>query len=341
MRKPRVLLLFSGGLDSLVAARLLVEVGCYVQAIHFMTPFTGKESELPGEEYLEEWGIVVRRTRISLHEYLPLLTSPPHGFGRALNACIDCKILFLRLAKQIMESEGFDAVATGEVLGERPMSQNRLSLDIIERDSGLSGRLLRPLSASLLPPTEIETSGLLDRSRLLSIQGRSRKPQLELAAKWDIKNFATPSGGCLITEVQYSAKLRDLLDHPLELTDEHVALLKIGRHFRHPCGVKLIVGKNKEENEELLLHPGESRFFLEVREASSPIGLLFMGPQGKDEVFNRDEKEVFLWGSGIVARYSDARLKPQVAVTITDMQGIEKEISVSSFLDDEIDRWRL
>jgi tRNA-specific 2-thiouridylase len=341
VRKPRVLLLFSGGLDSLVAARLLLETGCEVEAVHFITPFTGGESGLPGEEYLAEWGIGIRRIRISLHDYLPLLTSPPHGFGRALNACIDCKILFLRKAKEIMDSESFDAVATGEVLGERPMSQNRLSLDIIERESGLRGLLLRPLSAALLPPTQIEASGFLDRSLLLSIQGRSRRQQLELASKWDIRNFATPSGGCLVTEVQYSKKLRDLLDHPHELTEENVALLKTGRHFRHSGGARLIVGKNKEDNDELALHSGCSRFFLEVREASSPIGLLFLGTPGKDEVSVRGENEVFLWGSGIVARYSDARYEPVVAVTLTDTEGIESKIRVTPAHDDEVERWRL
>lgn len=344
MRRPRILLLFSGGLDSLIASRLLVELGVRVEAVHFMTPFTGKESGLPGERYLGEWGISIRRTRISLHDYLPLLTSPPHGFGRALNACIDCKILFLREAKRIIESEGFDAAATGEVLGERPMSQNRLSLDIIERESGLEGRLLRPLSATLLPSTEIETSGLIDRPRLLSIQGRGRKPQLELASKWGITEFATPSGGCLLTEPGYSRKLRDILERPLELTDEQVALLKVGRHFRHPLGPKLIVGKNQNDNEELLRHPDKSRVLLDVKEAGSPVGLLFLESFGDDLSQGLPEypqaNTVLLWAASIVARYSDLKNESEIKVTLCH-NGVEKVISVSPAQDVNIEKLRL
>lgn len=364
MARPRILLLFSGGLDSLVAAKLLREVGAALQALHFMTPFTGSESGLPGEGYLAEWKVPLRRVRISLAEYLPLVTAPPHGFGRALNACIDCKILFLKKASQIAEHEGFDAVATGEVLGERPMSQNRLSLEIIERESGLGEKLLRPLSAALLAPSEVEDKGLIDRSKLLAIEGRGRKPQLELAKRWGIVDFATPSGGCLLTEPQYSAKLRDLLGHPDELSEETVALLKVGRHFRrHPQGAKLVVGKDKKDNEELLRHPGESRFFFEVKGTGSPVGLLFLnsavkdgvfsgfespGPPTKDEVFCRGESsgspiknEVFYWGASIVARYSDDRDKAQVTVTMWDKDGIEKTISVSPARVEEVERWRL
>lgn len=339
IHKPRILLLFSGGLDSLVAARLLREVGAALEAVHFMTPFTGKEQGLPGEGYLADWKVPLRRVRISLQEYMPLLTEPPHGFGRALNACIDCKILFLKKAKEIAEREGFDAVATGEVLGERPMSQNRLSLEIIERESGLRRKLLRPLSARLLPETEVERSGLLDREKLPAIEGRGRKPQLEFARRWGIVDFATPSGGCLLTEPQYSAKLRDLLGHPDELSEETVALLKVGRHFRHPEGAKLVVGKDKKDNEELLRHPGKSRFFLEVKTAGSPIGLMFLSPDISPG--SPQENEVFLWGSSIIARYSDAKSQPQVEVTVWDKNGTERTLSVSPATEREIQDWRL
>jgi tRNA-specific 2-thiouridylase len=231
-----------------------------------------------------------------------------------------------------MESENFDAIATGEVLGERPMSQNRLSLDIIERESGLGGRLLRPLSAALLPPSEVEDKGLIDRSKLLAIKGRGRKPQLELAQRWGIAEFATPSGGCLLTEPGYSAKLRDLLEHPGELSEETVALLGLGRHFRHHGGAKLIVGRDKEENEELGKHITDNRVCLTVRGTGSPIGVLFCGePRG----------DVLEWAASIVARYSDARAKPQVAVTWWDSSGNESTLTLAPLGDPELEVWRL
>jgi tRNA U34 2-thiouridine synthase MnmA/TrmU len=318
MGQPRILLLFSGGLDSLLAARLLKEVGA------------------------------LRRVRISFREFKPLLDAPAHGFGRALNPCIDCKIMFMRKAKEILQAEGFDAVASGEVLGERPMSQNKQALDIIEKEAGLEGKLLRPLSAQLLPETETEKKGLIDRGELLDIQGRGRKTQLELAKKWDIEKFATPSGGCLLTEPQYSSKLKDLLNHPREATDETVALLKVGRHFRYPDGRKLIVGRNKEENEELFKHDQPGRFFLEVKSTGSPIGLLFLGPPEKDELSfwgqtpgSPQENKVFLWGASIVARYSAARAKPQVVVTCWDRNDNERTLTVAPAKDSELEGWRL
>ncbi|MCK4334069.1 hypothetical protein KAX06_04705 [candidate division WOR-3 bacterium] len=328
----RILCLYSGGLDSLLAARLLKDAGAEVQAVHFITHFTGSMEKLSGERYMEEWGINLRRIRITFEEFRPLLEKPPHGFGRALNPCIDCKILFLRKAREIADQEGFDAVATGEVLGERPMSQNRRSLDVIERESGLEARLLRPLSAKLLPQTGVEKSGMIDREKLLDIQGRGRKPQLELAERWGITEFATPAGGCLLTEPQYANKLRDLLNHLKEATDETVALLKTGRHFRYPEGPKLIVGRDKEENEKLLQHGGEGRIFLEVRGVGSPIGLLFA---------HNPSEEILTWAAKIVARYSDARGEPQVTVTRWDIKRAEQTLFAPPAKDSELEVWRL
>jgi len=336
----RILCLFSGGLDSLLTARVLKEADAEVEALHFITPFTGSAERLRGENYLEEWGINLRRIRISLQEFRPLLEKPPHGFGRALNPCIDCKILFLRKACEIADAEGFDAVATGEILGERPMSQNRQSLDVIERAAGLKGRLLRPLSAKLLPETEVEKQGLIDREKLLDIQGRSRKPQFELAERWGITEFATPAGGCLLTEPQYSSKLKDLLDHPGEATDETVALLKTGRHFRYPEGPKLVVGRNEAENKMLLLHTGKDRVFFEVKHIGSPIGLLF-AEGNRLKAGSPQENEVLSWGAKIVARYSDAKKEPQVTVTWWNKEGAERTLFVAPAKDSELEGWRL
>lgn len=326
----RILLLYSGGLDSLLAAKVLLEAGAQVAAVHFITPFTGSLQELPGEQYLGEWGIELRRVKIDLAGFRPLLENPPHGFGRALNPCIDCKILFLRSAKEIAESEGFDAVATGEVLGERPMSQNRLSLDIIERESGLEGLLLRPLSAKLLPPTEVEKKGLLDRSRLSDIQGRGRKTQLAMAKKWGITDYATPAGGCLLTEPLYCSKLRDLLQHRAA-TEGAVGLLKTGRHFRYPQGPKLIVGRNEQENQILTDHACADRILLEVKYSGSPIGLLFCldPPSG-----------VLDWAASVVARYCDDDSE-RIVVSWWRKYGSERKVRVKPASDKELGLWRV
>lgn len=329
--RPRILLLFSGGLDSLLAARVLLEAGADVKALHLVTPFTGSMDKLTGEKHLEDWGIELVKIRINLGEFLPLLTDPAHGFGRALNPCIDCKILFLKKARQIMENEGFDAVATGEVLGERPMSQNRRSLEIIQREAGLQGRLLRPLSARFFEQTEVERIGL-DRDKLLGIKGRGRKTQLALAEKWGIEDFATPAGGCLLTEPEYSQKLSDLLAHPAEVSEEAVYLLKIGRHFRFPKGAKLVVGREEAENHELLKHGGDDRVFLEVKGVGSPIGVVFT-PDPSPDVLSR--------AAGIVARYSDARDNEKVKVTWWKEKGAEHVLTVNPLDPSEVERYRM
>ncbi|MBN2380794.1 hypothetical protein JXM67_13430 [candidate division WOR-3 bacterium] len=325
MPEPRILLLFSGGLDSLLVARVLIEAGAKVEALHIVTPFTGNMQRLAGEQYLTKWGISLRRIRIDVNEFRPLLESPPHGFGRASNPCIDCKILFLRKAREIMEDEGFDAVASGEVLGERPMSQNRVALNKIEQESGLQGYLLRPLSARLLEETVIEEKRLIKREKLLAIEGRSRKPQMELAKRWGIEEYATPSGGCLLTESQYCRKLKDLMVHG-EDTEESVALLKTGRHFRHDEGAKCIVGRNEDENAELGKHTGDDRIFLEVKGIGSPLGLL---------VAKASSSRMIDWAAGILARYSDAKNEKRVNVTWWGRGG-EETVSVIPLTDSEI-----
>jgi len=326
----RILLLYSGGLDSLLAARVLIEAGACVEAVHFVTPYTGSNERITGEEYLTSWGIPLRRITIDVDEFRPLLEKPPHGFGRALNPCIDCKILFCRKAKQILLIEGFSAVATGSVVGERPMSQNLAALGEIERKAELEGFLIRPLSALLLTETEVEKNGNIARTKLYGIQGRGRKPQLELARKWDITEYATPAGGCLLTEPLYTRKLTDLMDRE-EDNDETVALLKTGRHFRLEDGPKLIVGRNKEENEELLSHKGENRVSFEVKGVGSPIGLLFS---------QSTEKRVFLWAASIVARYSDDKNEELVNVTCQGA-GYEDSLSVTPSTSSQIETWRI
>ncbi len=331
MSKARILLLFSGGLDSLLAAKALLEAGAELSALHFVTPFTGSLDYLQGEVYLQEWGVEIRRVAINVEAFRHLLLNPPHGFGKAMNPCIDCKILFMRKAKQIMETEAFDAIASGEVLGERPMSQNKLSLDIIERDGELAGKLLRPLSAKLLPETEVEKQGLIDRNKLYAIEGRGRKPQIELARIWGIEEYATPAGGCLLTEPAYCAKLKDLMDRN-EDSDETVKLLKTGRHFRYTDGSRLIVGRNEKENLALLEHAAPNRTFFDVKNTGSPIGLLFAAP---------NSPELIKWSAAVVARYCDNRLISELNVTYWVKGAEESVVNVRPLNAEEVELWRI
>jgi hypothetical protein len=207
-------------------------------------------------------------------DYLEVVRNPRHGYGKGMNPCIDCRIFLLRKAKEHMEESGADFVITGEVLGQRPMSQRRHTLDIIERESGLAGRLLRPLSAKHFEPTIPEQEGWVDREKLLAIQGRSRKEQMQLAEELDVKNYPCPAGGCLLTEVSFVSKVKDVFDHSDRLNLRDFRLLKVGRHFRVGPRTKALIGRNEAENELLSrnIQPGEAT--LRWLDGSSPLGVL-------------------------------------------------------------------
>ncbi|MFA6376440.1 MAG: tRNA 4-thiouridine(8) synthase ThiI [Candidatus Paceibacterota bacterium] len=206
-KKVRALVLMSGGLDSMLAGKILEFQGMKTTLICFKSYFF---SEIAAQKSARALGMELRVEDISV-PHLEIVKHPRYGYGGAVNPCIDCHLLMLKTAKAIMNSQGFDFVATGEVLGERPMSQNKLSLDIIEKESGLAGFLLRPLSALLLPPTIAETKGLIDRNQLYGISGRSRKVQMELAEKFNIKYVPQPGGGCILTEKEYGQRLGQLM----------------------------------------------------------------------------------------------------------------------------------
>jgi len=245
-KKIKVLLLLSGGLDSILAVRLLQKQGIEVTGISFVSYFFNEKA---AQEAAAKLGINLKVVDFS-DEHLALVKNPKYGYGKAANPCIDCHALMLKKAKEIIEKEKFTLVATGEVLGERPLSQNRRALDLVEKESGLKGYLLRPLSAKLLPPTVPEQEGLIDRTKLLDIQGRSRKRQIALAKEWGIKDYPTPAGGCILTDLEFARKLKKLLKKWPDAGGEEMALLRIGRHFWVEDN-EIVVGRNKEENEKL------------------------------------------------------------------------------------------
>ena len=269
MLDKKALLLFSGGLDSILAARILQEQGFEVEAVFFKSHFFDIENKKPNFK--------LRVVDISNKQF-EVVKNPKHGYGKNMNPCIDCHLLMLKQAKEIMDKEGFDIIITGEVLNERPMSQNRKSLDFLEKESGLKGRLLRPLSAQLLEATDLEKKGVIDRSKLYAIQGKTRKKQIELAKKFEIKDYPTPAGGCLLTDPEFSKRLKELLSKNKKVSKDDLELLFYGRHFWHN-NVKIVVGRNKEENKRIEgLKTGED-ILIELKDISGPMTLV----KGKDE----------------------------------------------------------
>lgn len=255
--------LISGGLDSILAARVMMDQGFGIIGLYGTSAFSksyGAERTTHAARLAETLGIELRVMDMG-QEYIDLIRNPRHGYGRNSNPCIDCKIYMLRRAKQVMEEVNSPFVITGEVLGQRPMSQRRDTLHIIERDSGMKGMIVRPLSAKLLPRTRAEQDGIIDREKLLGINGRSRSTQLQLAERYGIRGYSTPAGGCLLTDKNFSEKLRDLFQDKSSITPDDIRLLTVGRHFRFDTGVKVVVGRDSREN-DLMLSLAQNGFSL-------------------------------------------------------------------------------
>jgi tRNA U34 2-thiouridine synthase MnmA/TrmU len=311
----KVIGLISGGLDSILAARIILEQGIEVIGVAFTTPFFGSH----GAKQAAQASDIPLRILDITETHLKMVRSPRHGYGSNMNPCIDCHGLMLSEAGGLMEREGGDFLFTGEVLGQRPMSQNKAALRVVERESGYEGRVLRPLSAKLLPETLPEQEGLVDRQRLLAISGRSRKRQLELARHYHITEYLTPAGGCLLTDPIFSRRLRDLFDHHERVQVRDIELLKIGRHLRLSPAVKMIVGRNARDNERIaqLLVPGDD--LLEVAEYPGPLCLI---PHG-------GSLEEIQQAAAICVRYSDAPKAEEIAV-LWSRGGEERRVNVRS-----------
>lgn len=252
--KVKAVALLSGGLDSRLAIKVVQEQGIDVFAANYLTCFstsTAKGGCKPETRRAsEELGVPLKVFPMT-REFLEILKNPKHGYGRNMNPCVDCRILMFRKAKEYMEEIGASFLVTGEVLGQRPMSQRRDAMRLIDREAGVQGLVLRPLCAKHLPTTFPETEGWVDRESLLAISGRSRKEQLRLAESYNMQDYACGAGGCLLTNEGFANKVRDLLAHKdADIND--AALLKVGRHFRLPGGGKAVVGKDKDQNLRLL-----------------------------------------------------------------------------------------
>jgi len=281
MPATRAIGLLSGGLDSALAARLLLDQGIEVIGLHLRSP-TACRTDVRG--VARELGIRLE-VRDKGAQYLRLLRHPRWGYGRNMNPCLDCRVFMFQLARPLMEECGAGFLFSGEVVGQRPMSQMRRGIEMIDRHTGLEGRILRPLSARLLPETEPERRGWVDRARLLAISGRGREQQLALAARFGLAHAQSPGGGCLLTDPIYSAKLRDLFQHApeQETAAEDVALLSTGRHFRVHAALKVVLGRDAAENRRLAEFAGSGRWLVEPDGFQGPAALV-CGPRDEESL---------------------------------------------------------
>ncbi|MFH1460040.1 MAG: tRNA 4-thiouridine(8) synthase ThiI [Candidatus Omnitrophota bacterium] len=244
-QKVKAIGLLSGGLDSILAVKVVQQQGIEVVGLSFVTPFFGSKL---AEKAANDLSISLIIKDIT-NEHFKVVKNPLHGFGKTMNPCIDCHALMFKIAGQIMRKRNFDFIFSGEVLDERPMSQNRRSLDIVAKISGFKNQIIRPLSAKLLEKSVPEKKGVIDREKLLNICGRGRKRQIELARKFKVKEYPNPAGGCLLTDKGFSQRLKDLLNSKQKFSDKDLHLLKLGRHYRFSDAAKLIVGRDKGEND--------------------------------------------------------------------------------------------
>ena len=304
-RTVRALGLCSGGLDSMLSALVLRQQGIEVHWVSFETPFfsSGK-----AQKASKHTGIPLMVRKIT-PVYMEMMRSPSVKFGKNMNPCMDCHTLMFRLAGEIMVDRGFDFLFSGEVLGQRPMSQTRTSLRYVEKHSGHEGYIVRPLSAKKLPETLPEKEGLVDREQLLDFSGRSRKPQLQLAESFGVTDFPAPAGGCLLTDKIFSRRLKDLFDHQATYPEKDLDLLKFGRHMRLDSQTKLVVGRTQKDNEQIsrcIDH--EADMVLKTAEFPGPLVVM---PGGGSEAMT-------MLAAGICAGYSKAPNHSEVVVNVQE-----------------------
>ncbi len=315
MSRGKAVALLSGGLDSRIAVRMMIDQDIEVEAINFVTPFctcTAQGCQSEARAAASEFGIPIKVVNNS-EALLDAVKHPRHGYGRGLNPCLDCRILSFRAAAERMEETGATFIVTGEVLGQRPMSQRRQAMTIIERESGLEGRVLRPLSAKHFPVTEPERQGVVDREKLLAIAGRSRRPQMDLAEDMGINDYPCPAGGCLLTDPGFAARLRSLLDEEPDPVMPQVTLLKAGRHFMSSDGQRIIIPRDDLENRRLW----NLRHVLQVVLEAEGVG----GPQGGVMSREAPTETTLAEAADLVARYGQARGQETVEVTVLPSDG--------------------
>lgn len=349
----RAIALVSGGLDSMLAVKVMQEQGIHVEGVNFFTGFCveghthaiRKKDQAKPKRNNALW--VAEQLGIKLHiidiseEYKDVVLNPKHGYGANLNPCLDCKIfmvnkatLMVNKARELAGDKGFDFIITGEVMGQRPMSQRKDTMPVIENEAGADDLLLRPLCAKNLPPTLPERNGWVEREQLHDFSGRNRKPQMALAKRFGLDDYAQPAGGCcFLTDAAYSNKLADLWqarnERDYELDD--IMLLKVGRHLRPRPHFKLII--SREEGENNFLEGYRYRFTsLTTTSCPGPLALI-------DGELQEGDAEL---AASIVARYSKGRSAAEVTLELRQTDGVAREISVAPVAPQSIDKsWML
>lgn len=320
----KAIALFSGGLDSMLAAKLVSRQNIDVVCLTFTTPFFGAKKARAAARQINLPLTVLDIT----DAHLTMLKSPRYGYGKNMNPCIDCHTMMLNIAGKTMEETGSDFLITGEVLGQRPMSQNKQSLYVVAKNSGYSDYILRPLSAQLMDPIKAERENLVDRTKLLSIQGRGRKDQMKLAEDFGITSYAPPAGGCLLTDPVFSRRLRELFSHLEDKNIRDIELLKYGRHFRTEDDCKIIVGRNNADNENIKRLATDNDMILNMAAYPGPVVLV---PYGE-----ADEKTA----AALCVRYSDAPAEGEAEVICQYMQSSKSLISTAATKED-CEKWIL
>ena len=316
--KKKVVALLSGGLDSQLAVRMMQEQGFEVSAVAIKTPFCdfdcGRGCGFEIRERADDLNVNLKTVYLG-DEYIEMLKHPKYGIGAGFNPCIDCRAMMFNAAKKHMDEIGAEFIISGEVLGQRPMSQHGPALRTIEKESGLVGKIVRPLSAALLPETDPEKNGLIKRENLGMIKGRTRRAQLDMAKKYGIENPPNAGGGCLLTDPTFGLRAKDLFAHTETPTINDIDLLKVGRHFRFDEQTKFVVGRNKDENEMIKAIALPEDILFQARDHMGPVSIL----RGK----NADVYVKF--ASSITLRYSDAPRGEQASVII-NRNNIKEEI---------------
>lgn len=334
-KKVRAVALYSGGLDSTLAILVMLRQGIDVTALTFLTHFgcdisdRSSCSKNPFKGAVQ-YGFTVKLCHLA-DKFIEIVKNPKYGHGKNMNPCIDCRILMLKEAKEFMRLIGADFIITGEVLGQRPMSQRRETFPLIDREAGLEGYVLRPLTALNLKPTIPEEKGLVKRELLYGFKGRSRKPQMALAEEFGLKEYPTPAGGCLLTDPIYSFRLKELLKHNPDPSLKEINLLRTGRHFRLSPYCKAVVGRDRHENAMIESLAEEGDYLIQVINFGSPLTLL------TGEVSSRD-LEI---GASLCARYSDGKNRLSVKVKIRRIGGGVEFRTVSPATEDLIKDLRI
>ncbi len=292
----RALVLYSGGLDSILTVEILLREGFTVSAYHAILPFEDKPINF---SHLFSKDITIIKDNISMKEYKNVLLNPKFGYGKALNPCIDCKIFIFKRAKQIFEDKGYDVFATGEVAGERPMSQRFRALNIIEEQTNLRRKILRPLSAKVLPQTIYEEKGIVERAHLYGIKGRKRDIQIELAKEFNVRYYPQPAGGCLLTDKEIAKRLKQFIKRKIPITNTVAKLINRGRIFPFENGI-LLVGRNEYDNKKIEIYK-DKHILLYPSHRKGPNGIIF------------GQINLELAGA-IIARYSDNNLNTDIIV---------------------------